>query len=579
MTGRTIRILSFLVGAASLLVNCVAAFPTTSRRPNIIVIISDDMGYSDLGCYGGEIRTPNLDALAANGLRFTQFYNTARCCPTRASLLTGLYPHQAGVGHMMDDKGLDGYRGDLNQSCVTIAEALEPAGYRSYAVGKWHVTRFTQPKTDAEKHSWPLQRGFNRYYGTIHGAGSYFDPSSLTRDNTTITAVNDPEYQPREFYYTDAISDHAVRFIREHVRDHGQNPFFMYVAYTAAHWPMHAKEADIARYRGRYDAGHEAVRAARWTRQVLLRVVDPRWTVSPLEGDWAQARNREFEARCMEVYAAMIDCMDQGIGRVVDELRRQALLDNTLVMFLQDNGGCAEENGRSGDFTPRPDKPTLPPMGVDDLQIGSTPKQTRDGYPVRQGYGVLPGPEDTFIAYGRGWANVSNVPFREYKHWVHEGGISSPLIVHWPRGIAEEHRNRTVHTPGHLIDIMPTCLDLAGARFPSSLGGRRIHPLHGVSLRPEFEGRTVRRREPIFFEHEGNRAVRDGRWKLVAKGPAAPWELYDMEADRTEMHNLAVGKPDLVRKLAASWETWARRANVIPWIWNPPYGESPAIER
>ena len=381
-------------------------------KPNIIVILSDDMGYSDLGCYGSEIETPNLDTLASNGLRFTGFYNTARCCPTRASLLTGLYPHQAGIGHMMDDRGRDGYRGDLNRSCVTIAEALRPAGYRSYAVGKWHVTKASQPKSEPEKHNWPLQRGFDRFYGTIHGAGSYFDPSALTRGNTTITVANDPEYQPPEFYYTDAISDQAVRFIREHARDQSDRPFFLYVAFTAAHWPMHAKEPDIARYRGRYDAGYEAIRAARWARQKNLGVIDPTWAVSPLDGDWAQVKDKEFEARCMEVYAAMIDCMDQGIGRIVAELKGQKRFDNTLILFLQDNGGCAEGNGRTGKFTPRPEKPTLPAMGKDDVQVGSTPKQTRDGYPVRQGYGVLPGPSDTFIAYGRSWANVSNVPFR-----------------------------------------------------------------------------------------------------------------------------------------------------------------------
>ncbi len=566
-------VLLFCVSLSCLVSTAVASAPAAPPRPNIIVILSDDMGYSDLGCYGSEIETPNLDRLAANGLRFTQFYNTARCCPTRASLLTGLYPHQTGVGHMMADRGKAGYRGDLNQNCVTVAEALRPAGYRTYAVGKWHVTKAAQAKSEAEKHNWPLQRGFDRYYGTIHGAGSYFDPSALTRDNTVITAANDPEYQPAEYYYTDAISDHAVRFIREHARDHADKPFLLYVAYTAAHWPMHAKKTDIAKYRGRYDAGYEPVRAARWARQKQLGVIDPRWSISKLDGDWAQVKNREFETRCMEVYAAMVDCMDQGIGRLVAELRLQQQLDNTLILFLQDNGGCAETNGRSGEFTPRPDKPTLPAMGKDDVQVGSAPKQTRDGYPVRQGYGVMPGPRDTFIAYGRSWANVSNVPFREYKHWVHEGGISTPLIAHWPAGIAAAMRNRLVSSPGHVIDIMATCVDLAGAQYPARREGERIHPLEGVSLRPAFRGQEIRRDQPIFFEHEGNRAVRDGKWKLVAKGPGGPWELYDLEADRTETCDLAARQPARVKKLADKWEAWARRASVIPWIWKPPYGE------
>jgi len=268
-------------------------------HPNILLILADDMGYSDVGCYGGEIATPNLDALAANGIRFTQFYNSARCCPTRASLLTGLHPHQAGVGHMMEDRGLEGYRGDLNRRCVTIAEALRPAGYRTYAVGKWHVTPGATAEALASTHNWPRQRGFDRYYGTIHGAGSYWDPSALVRDDRLITAANDPEYRPPTFYYTDAISDQAVRFLRDHARHHATQPFFLYVAYTAAHWPMHAKEQDIARYRGHYDGGYAAVRDARLQRLKHLGLLDSRWTPAPLVGDWAKVKDRPFEARCM----------------------------------------------------------------------------------------------------------------------------------------------------------------------------------------------------------------------------------------------------------------------------------------
>ena len=548
-------------------------------RPNVIIIMADDMGYSDLGCYGSEIATPNLDALARGGVRFTQFYNTSRCCPTRASLLTGLYPHQAGIGHMMNDRELEGYRGDLNRKSVTIAEALRPAGYRTYMVGKWHVTKHVNPRGETDRANWPLQRGFDRYYGTIHGAGSFFDPNSLTRDNTLISPYADPEYQPKEFYYTDAISDHGVRFISDHRRDHPGQPFFMYMAYTAPHWPLHAKPADIAKYRGRYDAGYDAIRAARVAKMKQLGLVNPGWQVTPQAGGaWGSVSNREFEIRCMEVFAAMIDCLDQGVGRVVAELKRTGQLDNTLILFLQDNGGCAENQGRNRTqaAAPRAASPTLPPLAAIYLQPDMIPKQTRDGYPMRQGYGVLPGAADTYHAYGEAWANVSNTPFREYKHWVHEGGISTPLVAHWPAGIAAARRNALERQPGHLIDLMATCVDVAGATYPTTHGGEAILPREGVSLRPAFAGQPLERKAPIFFEHEGNRAVRDGNWKLVAKGPAGAWELYDMIADRTEMHDLAAQQPERVRAMVAAWETWARRTQVLPWIWNPPYGESAA---
>ena len=544
-----------------------AAPAISAERPNVIVILADDMGYSDLGCYGSEIATPNLDALAKGGVRFTQFYNTARCCPTRASLLTGLHPHQAGVGHMMEDKGLPGYRGNLNRNCVTIAEALKPAGYRSYAVGKWHVTPGLSAKALEDRSNWPLQRGFDRYYGTIHGAGGYWDPSALVRDNTQITAANDTEYRPAEFYYTDAISEHAVRFIGEHARDHAKEPFFLYVAYTAAHWPLHAKAADIAKYRGRYDAGFAAIRDARWARQKQLGVIDEKWTPSPLVGDWSNVKDRAFEARCMEVYAAMVDCMDQGIGRVVAELKESGQFDNTLILYLQDNGGCAEPTGRGPKAEPRAEHPTLPLMSADDFQVNSTPKQTRDGWPVRQGYGVMPGGPETYVAYGRDWANVSNTPFREFKHWVHEGGISTPLIAHWPAGIES---GKISHAPGQLVDIMATVLDVSGAAYPAEIDGRKITPPEGVSLRPAFAGKPLARTQPLVWEHEGNRAIREGDWKLVAKGPAAPWELYNLANDRTELHDLAAAEPERAKDLAAKWDTWAKRASVLPWPWDAP---------
>lgn len=538
-----------------------------SRRPNVVVLLSDDMGYSDLGCYGGEIETPNLDRLAAGGLRFTQFYNTARCCPTRASLLTGLHPHQAGVGHMMEDRGLEGYRGQLNRKCVTIAEALKPAGYRNYAVGKWHVTPGATEKELEHREHWPLQRGFDRYYGTIHGAGSYWDPSALVRDNTSITIANDPEYAPAEYYYTDAIADHAVRFIRDHGKDTAAKPFFLYVAFTAAHWPMHARERDIAKYKGRYAAGYEAIRAARWAKQTELGVVDAAWRRTPTVGDWDTVKDKAFEERCMEVYAAMVDSMDQGIGRIVEALKAQGQWENTLILYLQDNGGCAEGNGRGTNLTARAAGPSLPPMRRDQAHQGSQPKQTRDGWPVRQGYGVTPGGPDTYVAYGREWANVSNTPFREYKHWTHEGGIATPLIAHWPAGIASDRRGRLDSTPGQLVDILATCVDLAKAEYPKERDGQSITPMEGVSLRPAFEGKPVRRFEPLVWEHEGNRAIRAGDWKLVTKGPSGPWELYDLRNDRTETPDLATEEPDRVKAMAAAWDAWARRANVLPWPW------------
>ncbi|MCR4411836.1 MAG: sulfatase-like hydrolase/transferase, partial [Thermoguttaceae bacterium] len=453
-------------------------------------------------------------------------------------------------------------------------------GYRAYMVGKWHVTKKTRPASEADKHNWPLQRGFDRFYGTIHGGGSYFDPTSLVRDNAFISPYADPEYSPKEFYYTDAISDHAARFVAEHARDHAGKPFFMYVAYTASHWPLHAKEADIAKYKGKYDAGYDAVRAARMAKMKRLGLIDPRWQLAPQKGGaWRDVPDREFELRCMEVYAAMIDCLDQGIGRLVAELKRTGQLENTLILFLQDNGGCAEGMGR-GKNNPAPrhraDRPTLPPLAAEYLQPDMIPKQTRDGYPMRQGYGVLPGPADTFHGYGEAWANVSNTPFREYKHWVHEGGISTPLIAHWPAGIPAARRGALEPQPAHVIDLMATCVDLAGVAYPKEHQGHAITPMEGVSLRPAFAGQPLERKAPIFFEHEGNRAVRDGQWKLVAKGPRGPWELYDMAADRTEMHDLAAEQPDRVKTLAAAWEAWARRAQVVPWIWGPPYGEPAA---
>ncbi|MEM9142004.1 MAG: arylsulfatase, partial [Bacteroidota bacterium] len=416
-------------------------------RPNIILILSDDMGYSDIGCYGGEIETPVLDGLAANGLRFTQFYNTARCCPTRASLLTGLYQHQAGVGHMMGDRGTPGYRGDLSENAVTIAEVLKEAGYATYMSGKWHVTPYKGKEANPPKHNWPLQRGFDKFFGTIHGAGSFYDPSSLSRDNEYIAPGDD-------FYYTDAITDNAVKYIEDHT---GDTPFFLYLPYTAAHWPMHALPEDIEKYKGKFDEGWDKMRERKIDRMKEMGLIPASLQLSNKDNipDWENAEHKSWYSSLMEVYAAMVDRMDQGIGRVMHTLENKGLQENTLVFFLQDNGGCAEEFGFKDNIVPH-DKTIraneIKPMAPGELQTGMVPKYTRDGRPVLVGKGLEPGADNTYLGYGKPWANASNTPFRMYKHWVHEGGIATPLIVHWPQGIQTKNAFRTA--PGHLIDIM-----------------------------------------------------------------------------------------------------------------------------
>ena len=461
---------------------------------------------------------------------------------------------------MMTDQGVPGYRGDLNTSCVTIAEALKPAGYSTYVSGKWHVTKEVKP--EGPKHNWPLQRGFDRFYGTIHGAGSFYDPNSLTRDNTQISPAADPEYKPDTYYYTDAISDHAVRFIKENEKG---KPFFMYVAYTAAHWPMHALPEDIVKYKGFYDKGYEAIRAARFKRMKKLGVITPDTELSPAPEKWADNQHKEWDIRNMEVYAAMIDRMDQGIGKIVQTLKANGQFDNTLIMFMQDNGGCAEGMGRK-ESQERADKPGEP-MDPAELQTSMIPKKTRDGWPVLKGTKVMAGPADTYLGYGKGWANVSDTPFREYKHWVHEGGISTPLIAHWPKGI--KAKNELRHQQGHLVDIMATCVDVARARYPQEYNGKQITRKEGVSLVPAFANEPLNR-EAIYWEHEGNRAIRMGDWKLVAKGNKADrakpvtWELYNIAKDRAELHDLSEKQPERAAAMAGKWQAYAERCNVFP---------------
>lgn len=557
------RLLRILIPLA-LLLACAAL--GAADRPNVVLIMSDDMGYSDLGSYGGEIATPNLDALAQGGLRFTQFYNATRCCPSRASLLTGLYPHQADMGFMVRRVEVQGYHGDLSRQAVTIAEVLRASGYRTGMMGKWHVAR---SHTMKDVTNWPVQRGFEQFYGTIRGFGSFWDPETLTRQNTFITPENDPEYKPDQYFYTDAISDNAVSFLRATAQD--TKPFFLYVAYTAAHWPLQAPEKDIARYRGKYDGGYDAIRRARIERLKKLGLMDERWEAAPTIGKWDAVTNKAWEARCMETYAAMIDNMDQGIGRIIAQLKRDGRFDNTLILYLQDNGACAERNGRQPVRQPAPKD--LRPLRPDELQTrNAPPMQTRDGRWVKSGPEVMAGPADSYVGYGEAWANVANTPFREYKHWTHEGGISTPLVAHWPAGIAAHRRGKLETQPGHLIDIMATCVEISGARYPQEFNGEKIKLLEGISLAPAFAGRALERKGPLFWEHESNRAVRDGHWKLVAM-ENAPWELYSMTADRTEMHNVAAKHPDKVRELSAAWDTWAKRADVLPLgSWKPVWG-------
>jgi len=561
--------LKILIGRTvllSLLVLLFSCGTESVQRPNIILIMSDDMGYSDIGCYGGEIQTPNLDQLAANGLRFTQFYNTARCCPTRASLLTGLYPHQTGIGHMTDaNHQIDAYKGDLGTNCLTIAEVLKLGGYYTYMAGKWHVTPFVKP--EGPKHNWPRQRGFDRFFGTIDGAGSFYDPHSLTEENTQIPPADN-------FYYTDAISDRTVTYIEEYNRE---SPFFIYVAYTAAHWPMHALPKDIEKYKGKYDKGWDVVRQERYNRMVKMGLIDRKWPMSERDPDsypWEEEDRKEWRARCMEVYAAMVDNMDQGIGRILEALKRKGQFENTLIFFLQDNGACEETIGVEEIYSPEEyNQLEKKAMAAGELQYRMIPDFTRDGKPIRHGIGLMPGPADTYIGYDLPWANASNTPFRLYKHWVHEGGIATPLIVHWPEGI--KSKNELRHQPGHLIDIMATCLDVAAIDYPRTFKGNSITPLEGKSLIPAFENKPLNR-EALFWEHEGNRAIRVGKWKLVARtekflryteNDESLWELYDLENDRTETQDLAAKYPERVKEMTARWKQWAIRLHVLPWPW------------
>jgi arylsulfatase A-like enzyme len=514
-------------------------------QPNIVVILVDDMGYSDIGAFGSEIRTPNLDSMSSGGMRFSQAYNYGRCCPSRACLLTGMYPHQAGVGWMVNNRGTTAYQGYLRPDTPTIAEVLKTAGYRTYLSGKWHVGGNFMRSDPSDwrigdpERPLPLDRGFNDWYGTPAGAGSYFNPKPLFNGYDILPEVGE------DYYYTDAVTDNAVRMIEDAASR--KDPFFLYVAYTAPHWPLHAHEDDIAHYQGKYSQGWDVLRANRHEELKGLGILDSRWPISSRDENappWDDMPDKEWQDRRMAVYAAQIECLDRGVGQINDKLRELGLEDNTLVIFLSDNGGCAEFLNEDG-------------------QRSREWKLTTDGREVRFGNTpeIDPGAPDTYQSYGLPWSNASNSPFRLFKSWVHEGGISTPMIARWPDAIPAGQIN---HDVVHIVDFMATFADMAGATFPAEFNGAATRPLEGESLLPSLRGEEWQRERPLFWEHQGNRAVRDGRWKLVSQHPGE-WELYDMAEDRTELNDLAEKDKPRAEKMAAEWEGWAEKVDVRPW--------------
>ncbi len=509
---RTLNRRSFLravgAGAAALTAGRWARAAGKDKRPDILLIMADDMGFSDVGCYGGEIRTPNIDGLAKRGIRFTQFYNNAKCGPTRASLLTGLYSQQVGGGAM--------------RGAATVAEALKPAGYRTLMTGKWHAS------------SLPVNRGFDRYYGLTDGCCNFWNPGKQREGEPAPGrkwtrwrrwAIDDKKYVPytpedRDFYTTDAFTDTALEYLEEYGRE--EKPIFLYLAYTAPHYPLHAWPEDIERYRGKYRVGWDELRRRRYARQVEMGLVDPKTCrLSPRDPQnppWDEAEDKDEWDLKMAVYAAMIDRMDQNIGRVLKKLDDLGRLDNTLVLFLSDNGGCAE-------------------------RIHKTPD-------------IPPGPLASYRTVDRPWANASNTPFRKYKSRDHEGGVCTPLIACWPARIKQA--GGITRQAGHIIDILPTCLDVAGADHPAAKPDSDLLGVEGRSLLPVLEGKQREPHEAIFWAFGGSRAVRMGKWKLVSL-PKKDWELYDLEADRTELNDLASAHPDRVETMKAAWEAWNRR--------------------
>jgi len=501
-----------------------------SSRPNVIVILTDDMGYSDIGCYGGEIETPNIDNLAENGLRWAQFYNNARSCPSRAALMTGLYPHQAGMGWMAAaNMQTPEYQGFLNDNCVTLGEAMGANGYETYMVGKWHLCSEWQCAGNV-KEKWPHQRGFQHFYGIPEGASNYFR-AAMVRDDERLPRTTDEDH----FYITDALSDTAAAYVAGH--DFKKKPLFMYLAFNAPHWPLHALESDIERFRDRYMRGWDKLREDRFARQVAMGLFAPGVELSPRDArvpawDSLDVETQREYAMRMAIYAAQVYAVDRGIGKLVAALKAAGQFDNTVILFMDDNGACAEYLGK-------------------------------------EGISGVTGKADTWESYRINWANLSSTPYREYKHYTNEGGIATPLIVSWPNGIDKSRNGSFVREYGYFADIMATCIDLSGGKYPKKYNGHDILPCEGVSLVPNFSGQPTRR-GMTFWEHEVNIAVRDGKWKLnihhVEDEPIdlEKLELYDMEKDPTELHNLAGEQPARAKEMFAAWDAWAQRVHAYP---------------
>lgn len=524
----------------------------SAERPNVVLILADDLGYSDLGCYGGEIETPNIDKLAASGLRFTQLYNSARCCPSRASLMTGLYPSQAGIGDFTTNQPSPtrgpGYLGRLNDECATIAEVLKPVGYGCYYVGKWHM----HPETG------PIRRGFDEFYGyTDDHSHDQYDADYYIRLPEGRSKEIDP---PKEqFYATDVFNDYALEFIRQ-----GQQtgkPWFLFLGHSSPHFPVQAPAERADKYEQTYLRGWDLLREERFKRMQQIGLIDGKhWQMTPrsivpvdrddIANGFSGQENPSWDsldqerqgdlARRMAVFAAMVEGVDRGVGRIVDHLKATGAFDNTLILFLSDNGACYEWG----------------PFGFDGRsRDGTTTLRTGDSLRDIGGRG-------THQSYGSAWANLGNTPFRLYKHFTHEGGISTPFIAHWPAGIGAA--DRWVRDPAHVMDILPTLLEVAGAEYPSQLHGNRVTPMEGVSLMPAMRGKKLPDRS-IGFDHQGAHALRKGDWKLVwsKRMPhEIKWELYNLAEDRCELHDLADTMPDRVKEMAAEWETWARHVGV-----------------
>ncbi|TLV03944.1 arylsulfatase [Dyadobacter luticola] len=495
------------------------------RSPNIVFILADDLGFSDLGCFGSEIKTPNLDRLAGEGIRLTSFYDSGRCCPSRAALLTGLYPHQAGIGDMVQDKGTPAYQGFLSENSATIAQLLKTKGYHTIVSGKWHVGLVPS----ALAHN----RGFDKSFTMLNNGSSYFNSEPIYNDGRKVTFLlngQKMERQDTSRYLTQAITDFAVKSLDE-VKN-SEHPFFLYVTYTAPHWPIQALPEDIAKYKGKYLKGWDALRKARFAKQKQLGIMDKNWQLSPrFSGakDWEEltASEREMWDTRMAIYAAMIDRMDRGIGDILTKLKDIQQDKNTLVVFVSDNGGSAD---RAKD---------LP----DVVQKNGTP-----------------GSAASIDSYYPEWGNASNTPFSLFKRNTHEGGIASPFIAWFPGQI---HAGKSAQV-AHLIDLLPTCLDWAGVTYPQEFLGKKLTPLPGKSLRTTLTSNTQTSPRTLFWEHEGSRAVRSGDWKLVAE-IHQPWELYNLKSDRTETQNLASKYPEKVKALEKEYLDWAKKVGVVDW--------------